>query len=87
MLTRWYSEAITDNRARTAARIKSLASSLGGALTRVLYQFEKKGVIVLDYGSQHVNDVLLRVIDAGAEDVQECGDSFKVVGTCSVPDF
>jgi len=79
---RGLSEAITDNKARTAARIKSLASSLGGSLTRVLFQFKKKGVVVLNYGSEPVDDVLLRVLDVGVEDVQERhGNTLKVIRT------
>jgi transcriptional/translational regulatory protein YebC/TACO1 len=59
---------MTDNKARTAAKVKNAIGPLGGTLTRVLYQFVKKGVIVMKC-NRPVDDVLDELIEAGVEDV------------------
>ena len=48
--------------------MKSAIAPFGGTLTRVLYQFVKKGVIVMKC-NRPVNDVLDELIEAGVEDV------------------
>ncbi len=74
-------EALTDNRNRASAEIRFAFSSHGGSLGEpgsVAWIFEKKGAIVVDAG-RYDEDELIVAIDAGAEDVQEDGDRFRVL--------
>jgi len=70
-------EAVTDNRNRTGADVRHALSKANGALGEpgsVAYNFDKKGVIVVD-GERYSEDDLLVAIDAGAEDIaREDGD-------------
>ena len=74
-------EALTDNRNRAGAEIRHAFSTHGGSLgepSSVAWNFEKRGVIVLD-GDRYGEDDLMTAIDAGAEDVQEEGDKMRVL--------
>lgn len=62
---------ITDNKNRTASFVKSIISKAGGSLggpNAVAYMFKQKGVIRIENASEEVQ---LKAIDAGAEDVIE----------------
>src|SRR5919109_1262260 len=80
-------EALTDNRNRTGAEIRHAFEKHGGSLGEpgsVSWQFEKRGVVLLDatrYGEEDV----LPAIDAGAEDVQAEDELLKV--TCAPGDL
>lgn len=70
-------QAVTDNRNRTAAEIRTTFSKNGGNLGEsgcVDWIFENKGVIEVAVDGHEVDDLTLEVIDAGAEDVGEYGD-------------
>jgi YebC/PmpR family DNA-binding regulatory protein len=74
-------EALTDNRNRASAEIRHAFSTHGGGLGEpgsVAWNFEKKGVVVVD-GDRYSEDDLMPAIDAGAEDVQEEGDKMRVL--------
>jgi YebC/PmpR family DNA-binding regulatory protein len=74
-------EALTDNRNRTGAEVRHAFEKHGGSLGEpgsVSWQFEKRGVILLD-GERYSEDDLMPAIDAGAEDVSEDGDLIKVL--------
>jgi transcriptional/translational regulatory protein YebC/TACO1 len=45
----------------------------------VSYLFNRKGVVIVDKDGRTEDDVLLAVLDAGAEEVNDLGDSFEVV--------
>nr|WP_235653744.1 YebC/PmpR family DNA-binding transcriptional regulator [Mycolicibacter icosiumassiliensis] len=45
----------------------------------VAYLFSRKGMVTLDKNSLTEDDVLAAVLDAGAEDVNDLGDSFEVI--------
>jgi len=45
----------------------------------VSYLFHRKGVVVLEKNGQTEDDVLLAVLEAGAEEVNDLGDSFEVI--------
>jgi len=45
----------------------------------VAYMFSRKGVVVLHKNNLTEDDVLEAVLDAGAEEVNDLGDSFEVV--------
>src|SRR3954471_17778214 len=64
-------EALTDNRNRTGSEVRHAFTSNGGSLGEpgsVAWNFEKKGVAVVD-ADQYSEDDLMPAIDAGAEDV------------------
>ena len=74
-------EALTDNRNRTASDIRSTFSKGGGNLGEagsVAWQFETRGLIALDTGDADAEELALRAIDSGAEDVNVDGDSVEV---------
>jgi YebC/PmpR family DNA-binding regulatory protein len=74
-------ETLTDNRNRTGSDVRHLFEKHGGNLGEpgsVAWQFEKKGVVMVD-ASRWSEDDLMPAIDAGAEDVSLEGDSLKVV--------
>jgi YebC/PmpR family DNA-binding regulatory protein len=74
-------EALTDNRNRASAEIRHAFSTHGGGLGEpgsVAWNFEKKGVVVLD-AERYSEDDVMPAIDAGAEDVQEEGDKMRIL--------
>jgi YebC/PmpR family DNA-binding regulatory protein len=74
-------EALTDNRNRTSAELRHVFTRNGGSLGEpgsVAWNFEKKGVIVVD-GRRHSEGELEPAIDAGAEDVSVDDDVFEVI--------
>jgi YebC/PmpR family DNA-binding regulatory protein len=73
-------EALTDNRNRTGSEIRHTFDRHGGSLGEpgsVAWQFEKKGVVIVD-GERYGQDDLMAAIDAGAEDVVDDDDALKV---------
>ncbi len=76
-------EVLTDNRNRTGPDIRSLFSRNGGSLAEpgaVAWQFERKGVVTIPKEAGSEDDLLLVVLDAGAEDLADEGDTWRV--TC-----
>jgi YebC/PmpR family DNA-binding regulatory protein len=76
---------LTDNRARTVADLKYLASKNGGSLGgsgSVMWLFDKKAVItVADVSLIKDRDAFeLAVIDAGAQDIQDNEGALQIVG-------
>jgi YebC/PmpR family DNA-binding regulatory protein len=73
-------EALTDNRNRTGSEVRHAFDRHNGNLGEpgsVAWQFEKKGVIVVD-GDRYSEEDLLGAIDAGAEDVAPDGNVLKI---------
>jgi len=73
-------DALTDNRNRTGSEIRHAFDRHGGSLGEpgsVAWQFEKKGVVMVD-GSRYGEDDLIGAIDAGAEDVVADEETLKV---------
>jgi YebC/PmpR family DNA-binding regulatory protein len=74
-------EALTDNRNRTAADVRSMftrANSSLGTPGSVAWQFERKGVILVPAEGVSEDDVVLAAADAGAEDVSLDESSWEV---------
>ena len=74
-------EALTDNRNRTGAEIRSAFTKSGGNLGEpgsVNYLFDKKGLIVVD-AARYSEDDLMPAIEAGAEDIAVDDDVFEIV--------
>ncbi|GAB4288384.1 MAG: YebC/PmpR family DNA-binding transcriptional regulator [Coriobacteriia bacterium] len=75
-----YAEALTDNRNRTAADVRSLFTRAGGNLGStgsVAFQFERKGQITVE-GAADEDELMLLVADAGGEDMEHSGDDWLV---------
>jgi YebC/PmpR family DNA-binding regulatory protein len=74
-------EALTDNRNRTGAEIRNIFNRHGGSLGEpgsVAWNFEKRGVIVVD-GTRYSEEDLMAAIDAGADDVTAQDDLLEVL--------
>jgi YebC/PmpR family DNA-binding regulatory protein len=76
-----YAEVLTDNRNRTGAEVKNAFTRNGGSLAEpgaVSWQFERKGVIILEKSAASEDDLMLAALDAGAEDIEDQGDTWQV---------
>ncbi len=76
-------KALSDNRNRTAADVKSAFSKHGGSLGgqgSVAFMFEQKGEIVCK-ASADKDDLSLKAIEAGASDIDDSGDQLVVYTT------
>src|SRR3989440_10741884 len=76
-----YVECLTDNRNRTGAEVKNIFTRNGGSLAEpgaVAWQFERKGVIILEKSATSEDDLMLAALDAGAEDITDQGDTWQV---------
>ena len=75
-------EAITDSRNRTASDVRHCFAKSGGQLGvtgSVGYLFDKKGVIVIERTpSMDEDEMMMLLLDAGAEDMQAMDDAFEV---------
>ncbi len=76
-------ECLTDNRNRAAGEVRTAMSRNGGNMAdpgSVAYMFNRKGVVIVPKAdSVTEDDVLLAVLDAGAEEVNDDGDNFEIV--------
>lgn len=76
-----YIEVLTDNKNRTVAEIRHLLAKHGGSLGEngsVAWMFDKKGVISIPASATTEDDLMLIVLDAGAEDIEQEEDVFLV---------
>lgn len=76
-------DTLTDNSNRTAADIRSAFTKGNGSIGTqgcVSFMFDKKGQIVIDKEDTDLtaDDLMMIVIDAGADDIQEDEDSFVI---------
>ncbi|CAN5618431.1 YebC/PmpR family DNA-binding transcriptional regulator [soil metagenome] len=75
-------ETMTDNRNRTVAELRHLFSKNGGNLGEagsVAWMFDKKGYIVIDKEAKNEDELFEIALEAGAEDMQDDGDSFEIL--------
>ncbi|MEZ0114116.1 YebC/PmpR family DNA-binding regulatory protein [Catenulispora sp. EB89] len=76
-------ECLTDNRNRAASEVRVAMTRNGGSMAdpgSVSYMFTRKGVVIVPKsGSLSEDDILLAVLEAGAEEVNDLGESFEVV--------
>lgn len=64
-------EALTDNRNRTVAEVRSVFTRAGGSLGEsgsVAWQFDNRGLILVNAAGRGPEEITLAAIDAGAED-------------------
>jgi YebC/PmpR family DNA-binding regulatory protein len=76
-----YVECLTDNRNRTGQEVKNIFVRNGGSLAEpgaVAWQFERKGVILVEKREASEDDLMLAALDAGAEDIVDEGDSWRI---------
>jgi len=76
-----YIEAMTDNKNRTVAEIRHLLSKHGGSLGEngsVAWMFDKKGIITIPAANTTEDDLMMIVLDAGAEDIEQDEEVFLV---------
>ncbi|MEU0834921.1 YebC/PmpR family DNA-binding transcriptional regulator [Streptomyces sp. NPDC056231] len=75
-------ECLTDNRNRAASDVRVAMTRNGGSMAdpgSVSYLFNRKGVVIVPKGELTEDDVLGAVLDAGAEEVNDLGESYEVV--------
>ncbi|WP_435616311.1 YebC/PmpR family DNA-binding transcriptional regulator [Streptomyces sp. Tue6028] len=75
-------ECLTDNRNRAASDVRVAMTRNGGSMAdpgSVSYLFNRKGVVIVPKGELTEDDVLGAVLDAGAEEVNDLGESFEVI--------
>ena len=74
-------QCLSDNRNRTGSEIKNIFSRNGGSFAEpgaVSWQFERKGIVLLDKSVASEDDLMLAAADAGAEDIEDLGDTWQV---------
>ncbi|WP_419839635.1 YebC/PmpR family DNA-binding transcriptional regulator [Candidatus Poriferisodalis sp.] len=82
-------DVLTDNRNRTGSEIRSVFTRAGGSLAEpgaVAWQFERQGVVVVpavasepDAADPDEDELMLAALDAGAEDIEREGDTWRVI--------
>ncbi|KUN20953.1 transcriptional regulator [Streptomyces antibioticus] len=75
-------ECLTDNRNRAASDVRVAMTRNGGSMAdpgSVSYLFNRKGVVIVPKGELSEDDVLEVVLDAGAEEVNDLGESFEIL--------
>ena len=76
-------ECLTDNRNRAAAEVRTAMTRNGGTMAdpgSVAYNFSRKGVVsITKTDGVAEDDIMLAVLDAGAEEVLDQGAGFEVI--------
>ena len=75
-------ECLTDNKNRAASEVRVAVTRNGGSIAdpgSVAYLFARTGVVRLPAEGNTEDDILMAVLDAGAEEVVQSGDSFEVL--------
>ena len=76
-------QCLTDNRNRAASDVRVAFTRNGGRMAdpgSVAYLFNRKGVVLVNKTKDmSEDDVLLAVLDAGAEEVNDQGEAFEVI--------
>ncbi len=81
-------DTLTDNRNRTGADVRKIFSAHGGNLGAqgcVSWNFETKGLIILNLDDREEEEVFDITVEAGAEDFQKAGGSYEL--TCAPGDL
>lgn len=76
-------ECLTDNRNRAASEVRVAVTRNGGTMGdpgSVSYLFSRKGVVIINKVAGVTEDMILEaVLDAGAHEVNDLGESFEIV--------
>lgn len=81
-------ECLTDNRNRAAGEVRTAVNKNNGNMAdpgSVSYMFNRRGVVTLPKGELSEDDLLMAVLDAGAEEVQDFGEVFEIL--CAATDL
>ena len=85
-------ECLTDNRNRAAMEVRTAMTRNGGSLAdpgSVSFLFNRKGVVLVPVDQEgrtvSEDDVLEATLEAGAEDVNDLGESFEVISEADRP--
>jgi YebC/PmpR family DNA-binding regulatory protein len=76
-------DVLTDNRNRIGSEVRSVMKKHGGSVAEpgaVAWQFDRKGIVVVPRSVEE-DEVMLAALDAGAEDITDEGDTWRV--TCA----
>lgn len=80
-------ETLTDNRNRTGAEMRNIFKSSGGSMAEpgaVSWQFERRGIMLFDKSISE-EALLEAALEAGADDVSDAGEYWKV--SCAPTDL
>ncbi|MDA3646931.1 YebC/PmpR family DNA-binding transcriptional regulator [Saccharopolyspora indica] len=75
-------ECLTDNRNRAAGEVRTAMTRNGGSMAdagSVSYMFNRKGVVLLPKNGLSEDDVLSAVLEAGAEEINDLGESYEIL--------
>ncbi len=75
-------EALTNNRARSAAELRKIFEVAGGNLATsgsVAFQFTKQGIITVKAEGVSEDQLMEQALEAGADDVKNEGEVFEVI--------
>ncbi|NKB72597.1 MAG: YebC/PmpR family DNA-binding transcriptional regulator [Candidatus Latescibacteria bacterium] len=81
-------ETLTDNKNRTVAEIRHIFNKFDGNLAEngsVAWMFERKGLIEVEKSLIGEEDLLMAVVEAGAEDIREADEVHEIL--TAVGDF
>ncbi len=79
-------ECLTDNRNRAAGEVRVAMTRNGGSMAdpgSVSYLFSRRGVVIVPKNGLSEDDVLMAVLDAGAEEVNDLGEAFEVLSAAT----
>ena len=75
-------ECLTDNKNRAASEVRTALTRNGGSLAdpgSVSYLFNRKGVVIMPKNGVSEDDVLMAVLEAGAEEVNDLGENYEII--------
>ncbi|GAA0424138.1 YebC/PmpR family DNA-binding transcriptional regulator [Actinoplanes hulinensis] len=75
-------ECLTDNRNRAATEVRTRLTRNNGTFAdagSVSFLFNRKGVVIVPKGELTEDDIMLAVLEAGAEEINDLGEEFEVV--------
>lgn len=82
-------ECLTDNKNRAASEVRLAVGRNGGNMGdpgSVAYMFTRKGIVGLPKNDLTEDDLLMAVLEAGAEEVKDEGESFEIISdTADLP--
>ncbi|MCU6478809.1 YebC/PmpR family DNA-binding regulatory protein [Arthrobacter silviterrae] len=75
-------ECLTDNKNRAASEVRLAVGRNGGNMGdpgSVAYMFTRKGIVDLPKNGLTEDDLLMAVLEAGAEEVKDEGETFEII--------
>jgi YebC/PmpR family DNA-binding regulatory protein len=75
-------ECLTDNKNRSAADVRVAFTRSGGQMAdpgSVAYMFSRKGQFIVPKGDMTEDDLMMVVLDAGAEEITDEGENFEII--------